>query len=95
MVWLLVEEARDALPLPNHPQCERDVRFVISTSSPRAHPAQRVRSAAPKATSEHLLCKDRFWRICEVRWHHKVAGSALKSLKIFRTGRYQRFMFLL
>jgi hypothetical protein len=32
MVWLLVEEARDALPLPNHPQCERDVRFVISTS---------------------------------------------------------------
>lgn len=32
MVRLLVEEARDALPLPNHPQCERDVRLVISTS---------------------------------------------------------------
>ena len=32
MVRLLVEEARDALPLPNHPQRERDVRFVISTS---------------------------------------------------------------
>jgi hypothetical protein len=51
MVWLLVEEARDALPLPNHPQCERDVRFVISTSSQRAHPAQRVRSSAPKQPS--------------------------------------------
>ncbi|RWB67928.1 hypothetical protein [Mesorhizobium sp.] len=32
MVRLLVEEARDALPLPNRPQCERDVRLVISTS---------------------------------------------------------------
>lgn len=32
MVGLLVEEARDALPLPNHPQCERDARLVISTS---------------------------------------------------------------
>ncbi|RWA99921.1 MAG: hypothetical protein EOQ33_21870 [Mesorhizobium sp.] len=32
MVRLLVEEARNALPLPNYPQCERDVRFVISTS---------------------------------------------------------------
>jgi hypothetical protein len=49
--------------------------------------------SAQKATSEHLLCKDRFWRLCDVRWLHKVAGSALKSLKIFRTGRYQRFMF--
>ncbi|TPM07358.1 MULTISPECIES: hypothetical protein [unclassified Mesorhizobium] len=33
MVRLLVEEARDALPLPNRPQCRRNVRFVISTSS--------------------------------------------------------------
>ncbi|MER8786196.1 hypothetical protein NKH60_34610, partial [Mesorhizobium sp. M1006] len=32
MVRLLVEEARDALPPPNHPQCERDVRLVIFTS---------------------------------------------------------------
>jgi len=47
MVRLLVEEARDALPLPNHPQCERDVRLVISTSTVGAHPAQRVRSPAP------------------------------------------------
>lgn len=32
MVRLLVEEARDALPLQSHPQCERDVRLVTSTS---------------------------------------------------------------
>ena len=53
MVRLLVEEARDALPLPNHPQCERDVRFVIYTSPHATHPAQRVRSAAQKQPRSH------------------------------------------
>ncbi|KUM25030.1 hypothetical protein AU467_27915 [Mesorhizobium loti] len=38
MVGLLVEEARDALPLPNHPQCGRNDRFLIFTSTARALP---------------------------------------------------------
>ena len=37
-VRLLVEEARHALPLPNHPQCERDDRPVSSTSTAGALP---------------------------------------------------------
>lgn len=38
MVRLLIEEARDALPLPNYPQCERDDRLLISTSTAGALP---------------------------------------------------------
>jgi hypothetical protein len=38
MVRLLVEEARDALPLPNHPQRRRNDRFLISTSTAGALP---------------------------------------------------------
>jgi hypothetical protein len=50
MVGLLVEEARDALPLPNHPQCERDVRLVISTS-----PHTPIPTAAASAGHLHEM----------------------------------------
>lgn len=38
MVRLLVEEACDALPLPNRTQRRRNDRFLISTSNARALP---------------------------------------------------------
>jgi hypothetical protein len=38
MVRLLVEEARDALPLPNPAQRGRDDRFLLSTSTASALP---------------------------------------------------------
>ncbi|TIW61031.1 MAG: hypothetical protein E5V49_13145 [Mesorhizobium sp.] len=52
MVRLPVEEACDALLPPNPAQCGRDDRCLSSTSTARAHPAQRVRSPAPKGTSD-------------------------------------------
>ncbi|TIT17551.1 MAG: hypothetical protein E5W70_31960 [Mesorhizobium sp.] len=56
MVRLLVEEACDALPLPNPTQRRRNDRFLISTSTAGAHPAQRVRSAAQSCcTAKRLM----------------------------------------
>lgn len=51
MVRLLVEEARDALPLPNLAQRGRNDRFLISTSTARALPrsgfVQRPQTVIP------------------------------------------------
>ncbi|TIT82349.1 MAG: hypothetical protein E5W56_05800 [Mesorhizobium sp.] len=29
-----------------------------------------------------MLCKVRFWRLCDVRWHPKVAGSIALSAAV-------------
>ncbi|AZO28690.1 MAG: hypothetical protein EOQ30_03000 [Mesorhizobium sp.] len=65
MVRLLVEEACDALPLPNRTQRRRNDRFLISTSNARDPPAQRVRSPAaccgaaarPHSSVEVRICR--------------------------------------